>query len=263
MNIQALIVGLVVCYNPIWATFDASKCGKSQGCFIQPPDCNNGNDFSKCSVAASFKKLNDSWMEIELLTSRIRPIGDVQIGGDTGVFVAFGLSTDQIMRDDSVMDCVYNPNANNVMGELSFNFPEGTNKPYEAGTKNQALFNQAEWSVSDNMLYCRLQRIITPNPVDSQIYDLSQSYFLFLTRGPAKKNGTRYSTGQHIISKSDTCNYPFISKAKISLMSMELVDGISGATKNPAPQDSCPSSSGHVTKFATFMFAVIILALFL
>lgn len=97
MNFRSLIVGLVVFYNPIWAKFDDSKCGSIQGCFIQPPNCNNGNDFSKCAVAASFKKLNSSWMEIELLTSRTRPIGSTPIGGDTGVYVALGLSIDQAM----------------------------------------------------------------------------------------------------------------------------------------------------------------------
>lgn len=100
MNIRALIVGLAVYCSPIWAQIDVSQCGKTQGCFIQPPNCNNGNDFANCAVAASFQKFTDDakkdWIDIMLVTSIVHPIMN-PIGGDTGVYAALGLSNDTYM----------------------------------------------------------------------------------------------------------------------------------------------------------------------
>lgn len=97
MSIRALLVGLAVFCSPIGAQINFNECGVSQGCFIQPPNCNDGNDFANCAVAASFKKIDETWLEIELVTSLVHPVAGTQIGNETGVYAALGLSTDQSM----------------------------------------------------------------------------------------------------------------------------------------------------------------------
>lgn len=82
-------------------TIDYSQCGVTQGCFIEPPNCNSGNDFSNCAAAASFKHViaDNDYIEYQLLTNTLRSFGDDQPGPDAqnGVYVALAQSQDTDM----------------------------------------------------------------------------------------------------------------------------------------------------------------------
>jgi hypothetical protein len=195
--------------NPLLKECEANK----KTCFFQPEDCLTKPGYllnTSCSVGVTVTKGDeDGTADVELFTHN----GPME-GVDTsayGVFVAFGLSYDKWMGDDSVMSCAWGPTAvtaKNPRLNLGYN----TGKHHGGDYTNNNAFNQTAKIINDTTIYCKFTRkIIADNSADSQyVYPLNERYYFLITRGVANPN----TTSLYVHSLSDGDNFPFISKTK-------------------------------------------------
>jgi len=238
-------------------------------------------------MAAIFSKVtidSKDWIDIQLFTSIVHQVSG-PIGGSSGVYAALGISRDDKMGDDSVVDCVYTPNAtdsNRVIGELSYNHPKtDTEGPYNLALDDATNNDKSKIVVTtavavDNVLYCRVLRAVKPN--DLMIFDANAKYYLLMTRGPSQpKPGVPHNVVRHH-GGNDPCSDPIMSSDTFSLSGPY---GTITATETALPMDACkniaettaagttqagtttPSGSDKTTTpfhLATLMFTVIGLA---
>jgi len=205
-----------------------------------------------------------------------------QLGGGSGVYAALGISKDDKMGDDSVVDCVYTPNAtesNRAIGELSYNYPRTSpdDGPYNAAldavTNNDQSKIMKTAVVKDNVLYCRIQRAVMI--IDDMIFnaDGNNMYYLLMTRGPSQpKAGVPHNVVRHH-GGVDQCSSPIMSSAMFSLsgpyskitakgtpLAADACKNIAETTEAPT---TTPSGSDKTTMpfhLVTLMFTVIGLA---
>ncbi|KAK2155000.1 hypothetical protein LSH36_251g01011 [Paralvinella palmiformis] len=178
---------------------DTTNCGKTKGCFRSPGVCKE----DKCNFILTWKmdpsqKTVD--FEFSARTDHSTP------------WIALGFSSDTMMAETSVTDCIVNASASNtVVVQSSYN-PGYYNKVLSPDSKLGLVTDRSEGAFVNGSLFCRFTRLVElpkPNP---SVANLSNPYYLFLGQGPATENGVKL---QHSIT-------PITSPRKVS--ASEIVD---------------------------------------
>ncbi|XP_039277082.1 putative ferric-chelate reductase 1 homolog isoform X1 [Nilaparvata lugens] len=118
---------------------------------------------------------------------------EFELKGETTSYIAVGLSQDQKMGGDSVMECVYDPNtpSNVVKLFMSWNIPN--DKKNTRARVQQSAVNLLSSSYEDGELYCKFTRDVRTT-IEGTTFDLANNkYFLLLAAGSgASSEGVGY-----------------------------------------------------------------------
>ncbi|CAJ0607892.1 unnamed protein product [Cylicocyclus nassatus] len=175
-------------------TFDTSTCGQSKGCFIPTEaECYQGCN----GMRFSWLMKSSDLLEIELSVR-------TDANGNAG-YVGVGFSTDDMMGDESVIEC------SALQGEplsmkLSYNINGSTTADGEptnqrlSGDQVFKYFVNATTSLSDGMVYCSAVLNIADAVSDGRLkFDTGALYYLLMANGPtsanAKEKGVYSSVG--------------------------------------------------------------------
>ncbi|XP_059139837.1 ferric-chelate reductase 1-like [Physella acuta] len=202
--------------NPGVVTVDP-QCGKTKGCYH---DCSGGGP---CTYVISWLYQPD--------TVHFRFLFKTPSTSDQ--WISLGLSHDQYMGDDSVMECVMD--AGTVQVKTSYNTGQYNAYPDD---KHAGIHN-AEGSVRDGVIECSFDRK-TQYPREPKVYDLSKSYYLMVAYGEAV-SGNKFP---HSYEK-----LPKVSSEKISFQSIGSVKGGAG------PVYPMVKAHGTSMTFAWMLFA--------
>ncbi|KAI8786513.1 ferric-chelate reductase 1, partial [Biomphalaria glabrata] len=138
------------------------ECGKTKGCYH---DCGTG---APCTYLISWLYQTDI-VKFQFL---------FKIPSPTDQWISLGLSNDQYMGDDSVMECVMD--AGTVQVKTSFNTDKFNEYPDD---KHAGLHNYGG-SVKNGVLECSFERKIE-YPREPKVFDLSKPYHLMVAYGEA------------------------------------------------------------------------------
>ncbi|EYB91770.1 hypothetical protein Y032_0202g1780 [Ancylostoma ceylanicum] len=166
------------------ATFNDSTCGRTKGCFVPAdPECYQGCNGMKFSWLVTGEGL----MEIQLA---------VDADSADGVYVAVGFSTDDLMGDESVIEC------SALLGQpLSLKFSYNINATTDPSTNGEPtnwrlnrtgsefLINSTT-SFTDGSVYCAATVNIS-GAVDAGLlrFDPARLYYLLMANGPTDAKG--------------------------------------------------------------------------
>jgi hypothetical protein len=159
-------------------------CGKSKGCYRNPPGCRE----ESCDAVVTWRETDDK-KHIEF-----------EMSADTDGWVALGLSDDKTMGGDDVMECVWNKSKSAVDIRQSKNTDKTNRIQYHLND-----LSHVEWSRSKGRLRCQFYRSHTTTILDKMNH-------LLLARGPVSDNGTKL---RHCLEPN---KYPFITPDKVSLV---------------------------------------------
>ncbi|XP_058125486.1 putative ferric-chelate reductase 1 homolog isoform X1 [Anopheles ziemanni] len=165
-----------VAVDPIYA-----GCGESKGCFGFPDGCVDSQD---CRAVVTIAVLGARYV-FELKSGHNRP-----------AYVAFGLSNDAKMGDDSVLECVPEQGTVNAYASWTNVGPYGSTR---VGVP-QNIFQVLEKSYNDGTIYCKLERNAV-STVKGQKFDLmSDKFHLLLAAGSSVEstNVNYHDIGRHV-----------------------------------------------------------------
>jgi len=142
-------------------------CGKTKGCYGGPAGGCVGN--KNCDFLVTYRQMRESVV--------------FQLMGKTNGYVALGLSTDNKMGEDSVTQCVYNRQRQDIQGAQSYN----------PGKNNQALSNpdeglQVNASASmyvDGRVICEFTRVGQQTISGKEFNLINDFYYLLIAVGGA------------------------------------------------------------------------------
>uniref|UniRef100_A0A182KFZ1 Domon domain of stromal cell-derived receptor 2 n=1 Tax=Anopheles christyi TaxID=43041 RepID=A0A182KFZ1_9DIPT len=166
---------------PVAADPIYEECGKSKGCFGFPEGC---VDSKNCRAVVTIAVLG------------ARYVFEMKAGYNRPAYVAFGLSEDAKMGDDSVIECV--PEQGTVNTYASWT----TVGPY-ASTRlgvPQNIFQVMEKSYNDGVIYCKVERNAV-SMVKGQKFDLlNDKFHLLLAAGSSVEstNVNYHDIGRHV-----------------------------------------------------------------
>ncbi|ETN85273.1 DOMON domain protein [Necator americanus] len=182
-----LVVTLLIfaCSHRSHATgFDTGECGRTKGCFLpEDLECYNG-----CSgMRFSWILIDEGLMKFEIT---------VDANSSNGIYVAVGFSHDDMMGDDSVIEC------SSIQGEalslkLSYNINGTTDNSTDGEPTNRRLsnngseyFSQSLTSFTNGTVYCAGVLNIT-GAVEAGLLDFDPTnyYYLLMASGPTDKKG--------------------------------------------------------------------------
>lgn len=143
-------------------------CFSEKGCFGAPDGCVATKN---CKIAVATIVKGESY-EFELKAPQ------------DAAWVAFGLSDDNKMGDDSVVECVKDQNGK-FSAFMSRNLPNDKN--VERLSRPKDGINLLEGNMVDGQMYCRIARNTKTN-VSGRIYDLvNEQYYLLVASGRSVK----------------------------------------------------------------------------
>ncbi|KAL1114933.1 hypothetical protein AAG570_007756, partial [Ranatra chinensis] len=145
-----------------------NDCNVLKNCFGYPKDCELKHN---CEAIVSVLVQGNKYF--------------FEMKAKSASYVAVGLSEDNKMGGDSVVECV-NEGDGTVKAYMSWNVP-GKKENRRKGL-NQAYINLVNGSVVDGYIYCKFTRQILTT-VEQKSYDLTKDkYFLLLASGSALKS---------------------------------------------------------------------------
>ncbi|VDO10332.1 unnamed protein product [Haemonchus placei] len=169
----------------VFCNFVTSTCGQSKGCFIpSDPECYQGCNGMKYS----WLQIDRNLMQIELAVDN----------PDTseGFYVAVGFSEDDLMGDDSVIEC-------SMLGggplslKLSYNINSTTDpstngvptnrRQFKAGSE---FFLNSTTTNTDGHVYCSAALNVTAAAEAGLLrINFTQPYYLLMANGPTTDTG--------------------------------------------------------------------------
>uniref|UniRef100_A0A182Q8D5 DOMON domain-containing protein n=1 Tax=Anopheles farauti TaxID=69004 RepID=A0A182Q8D5_9DIPT len=136
------------------------ECGQSKGCFGFPEGCVESKN---CRAVVTIAVLG------------ARYVFEMKAGYNRPAYVAFGLSNDAKMGDDSVIECVPEQGTVNAYASWTTVGPYGSTR---FGVP-QNIFQVLEKSYNDGVIYCKLERDAV-STVKGQMFDLQNNKFHLL-----------------------------------------------------------------------------------
>ncbi|XP_053677551.1 putative ferric-chelate reductase 1 homolog [Anopheles nili] len=166
---------------PIAADPIYTGCGQNKGCFGFPEGC---VDSVNCRAVVTIAVLGSRYV-FEMKSAYNRP-----------AYVAFGLSDDAKMGDDSVIECVPEQGTVNAYASWTSVGPYGSTR---LGVP-QNIFQVLEKSYNDGAIYCKLERDAV-STVKGQKFDLlNDKFHLLLAAGSSVEstNVNYHDIGRHV-----------------------------------------------------------------
>ncbi|MFH4975290.1 hypothetical protein AB6A40_001999 [Gnathostoma spinigerum] len=188
----------------IW-TFSIEDCGRTKGCWFQPPNCQD-NNVQLCDGMVQWTVQPDGFsFDLEAKISDLKR--------DSAHYVAVGFSKDQRMGDDSVLECVVDKNgAGNAF--LSFNDETTNQRLLQA---SEVMLSNISTGLEDGHIKCSAKWLLdAKNDVDNgdtyKVFNLEeQPWYLLFARGDADPR----SLEKRIHFLNDGPQLPWMTDTKI------------------------------------------------
>ncbi|KAK0425574.1 hypothetical protein QR680_009268 [Steinernema hermaphroditum] len=183
------------------ADFDASGCGRSKGCWLEPEDC-GGAPFG-CDNAVSFRADND-YVDFELFSSKI---------ASSINYLSLGFSEDSEMGGEAVTHCSF---LDKPEVHVTFNFGKSNAQPEEANEQKAEpeVVELVEAKRGNESLYCRFRQRIAPSMESPFFPRLNSSFVLLFARG--KTRAPRALAPHSFDARSP--DFPAVSPQKLNLV---------------------------------------------
>lgn len=153
----------------------SAGCGEAAGCFRLPEGC----AADACEQTLSWTPEGFNQTRTKRQAGAAPTYVDFQLSGISDGWVAFALSSDQQMADDSVMECVLD----DVTGEVRVFMSYNTRYSNE-NNKITAGLSDTSGSYTNGRITCSFRRQ-TEVPDEEKVLTLDAEYYLFLARGSA------------------------------------------------------------------------------
>jgi len=150
-------------------------CEVTKGCFLDPPGCTGAG----CNLAVTYTQTGGDETDFQIMAR------DTDYQGQD-FYVAVGISQDEYMGDDSVLDCKYY--GGSVRVGMSWNIKNAATKSSDPLTDPLAAIDQSVSSgtYADGFLICNIRRV---NSIiggeEDKVYDLTSpnTYHILIARG--------------------------------------------------------------------------------
>ncbi|WKX95495.1 hypothetical protein Q1695_012169 [Nippostrongylus brasiliensis] len=179
------VIVLAVLVHLVSSKFDPTACGHTKGCFIPAePECYNGCN----GMQFSWYMVNGDLMQVEL-TVNAHTAAD-------NAYVAIGFSSDDMMGDDSVIECSALGN-DPLSLKLSFNV-NSTTDPTSGGeptnwrlsSTGSAFFLNSSVAIEDGVMYCHATLNVTGASAAGLLqFSPDTYYYLLMANGPTNGAG--------------------------------------------------------------------------
>ncbi|XP_074640618.1 ferric-chelate reductase 1-like [Tubulanus polymorphus] len=184
-------------FNPIAQIKTLGECGLTKGCFMQPSNCVE----SDCEYLVTYRETPD------------KTAIDFEMSAKTTGYVAVGFSKDQLMGDDSVIQCAFVSSNSRVVISNSYNEKNlKANRPIPVPYKQGGLTGMQGY-YNNGRLSCRFRRnkVVTGGP-SAQLFAIDKPYYLFVARGAVTPDGylVKHNTSPGM--------YPLISPKKVDMV---------------------------------------------
>nr|CDJ97351.1 DOMON domain containing protein [Haemonchus contortus] len=169
----------------VFSNFDTSTCGQSKGCFLPTdPECYQGCNGMKYS----WLQLDKDLMQIELAVD--------STDTSESFYVAVGFSEDDLMGDDSVIECSMLGN-NPLSLKLSYNINSTTDPSTNGEPTNRRQFKtgsefflNSTITNTDGHAYCSAVLNVTAAAEAGLLrINFTQSYYFLMANGPTTDTG--------------------------------------------------------------------------
>uniref|UniRef100_A0A2H8TDL1 Putative ferric-chelate reductase 1 n=1 Tax=Melanaphis sacchari TaxID=742174 RepID=A0A2H8TDL1_9HEMI len=183
------------------------NCGQTKTCFGSPDGCLSTQD---CAAVTAVKVEGTRYM--------------FEMKARNAAYVAVGISDDQKMGGDSVMECVHeNVGTNLVKAYMSWNVPNQKSNKRLTSQNGLTLLNS---SFIDGTIYCNVVRDAVTK-VEGVNYDLIRNkYFLLIAAGTSLKER---SVGYHDLAYTSTAESSALSEIKSLRTSSKLLLRLHGS----------------------------------
>lgn len=183
------------------------NCGQTKTCFGSPDGCLSTQD---CAAVTAVKVEGTRYM--------------FELKARNAAYVAVGISDDQKMGGDSVMECVHeNVGTNLVKAYMSWNIPNQKSNKRLTSQNGLTLLNS---SFIDGTIYCNVVRDAVTK-VEGVNYDLIRNkYFLLIAAGTSLKER---SVGYHDLAYTSTAEASALSEIKSLRTSSKLLLRLHGS----------------------------------
>ncbi|GAB6031634.1 hypothetical protein CHUAL_009394 [Chamberlinius hualienensis] len=159
--------------------FDYSVCGQTQSCFGIPDRCIK---FKKCTTIMSYYPTEDGLLDVTMMSSK--------------PYVAFGLSTDDSMGGDSIIECMGPSEPDNGLIAASVNHETHN---YMAVGSSTDYFTVLTSLYKENTIKCEITRpAVTTVDADEYVQETdikTNPYYIQLVTGPL--NSTNNGIKKH------------------------------------------------------------------
>jgi len=139
------------------------------------------NSFSDDAGAMVTYQLTSDGSQVVFTLSRPLPLAA------TG-WVAVGFSTDQSMKDDSVLECIRKADGSFVTQNSYNNYQ--SNQALSANESKLGIADATKGSYENGMLKCVITRQVKVN--NARVFDLDKQYYLFVAQGPLDAAEAKY-----------------------------------------------------------------------
>ncbi|KAH7706618.1 Protein C29F5.8 [Aphelenchoides avenae] len=163
------------------AAFTKDECGERYGCWSFPEGCESAD----CDAIVAWQYVDDKVLALDIQAPK----------SEGSEWIAVGLSKDQRMGDDTVLECVFDAQETGT-AHVSHNVARGLNE--QLTSASQKLIRKSSASVNDGILTCHIEvDFNTLKELDEEdqpkVHDVTEGgeWTLLFARGPASKDGTK------------------------------------------------------------------------
>ncbi|GMT31103.1 hypothetical protein PFISCL1PPCAC_22400, partial [Pristionchus fissidentatus] len=176
------------------APFDVSTCGHGKGCFL-PDDCTIGaTDGTACSLAYSFRPIDNHTIEMELYGTIEKELTE------SNFWIAVGFSDDDKMGDDPTTECSRMENEAAPSVKASYNFYKNkdnkkrkpSNRRIDGEEKTRhSIYSTSSIKTVDGVIYCKFTQKIGGLGKMAKEYlttDTKTPFYFLIAKGATRNN---------------------------------------------------------------------------